>query len=285
MLKVLLCIPPAYDCNFPPLGTPALSAFLKSKGIPALQKDLNIAYRDFLAGKIKTSSPVKEKKALLAFTVNQFFAGKLKNRYYSAFLPGRSDKIFPYLPYDNNTNSSYHFAERMLSSRHLRRYLEDEKENTFLQFYRESKFLDFLAKEKINLLGISIIAPSQALASLTLGRLVKKHLPHVHVVIGGQWPTLYRNELAKRKDFFSFYGSIIVFEGETPLYNLALALNSGQDISALPNVITKENRSRFRFNHMGENMNSLPCPDFDGLPLRDPTRPNIGVYESWPKIF
>jgi hypothetical protein len=51
-LKTLLAIPPDYDHNFPPLGTPALSAFLKNKGMPCAQVDLNMGYRDFLAQRV-----------------------------------------------------------------------------------------------------------------------------------------------------------------------------------------------------------------------------------------
>jgi hypothetical protein len=50
MFNVFLCIPQDYDHNFPPLGTPALCAFLKQKGIDASQTDLNLKYRDLKTG-------------------------------------------------------------------------------------------------------------------------------------------------------------------------------------------------------------------------------------------
>lgn len=268
MFKTLLCIPPDYDYNFPPLGTPALCAFLKERGIDVSQVDLNLKYRDFLIRHISNLSlSIEEKKVLLKAILKKFFREKQRGRYYSDYLARDSDGIFPDLPYDNNTNSSFYFTERLLSSEVLWRYLEDKKENTFYQFYWDNGILDYLEKEKINLLGISIISPSQAVASLTLGHLVKKHLPHIHVSIGGQWPTLYRRIFLEKKEFFKCFDSIVVFEGETPLLNLVRSLKNKKELN-LTNVILRTTKVRdFRFNPLGEDMNKLPCPDFGGLPL------------------
>lgn len=270
MFKVLLCIPPDYDYNFPPLGTPALCGFLKNKGIETYQIDLNLKYRDFLIRHIRSSSlfSYPGKKSFLKAILKKFFYENLKGRYYSYLLPRLNDEMLPYLPYENNSISSFYFTERLLSSEHLFRYLEDINENIFYQFYEDEKFLGFLDKEKINLLGISIISPSQVIASLTLCLLVKKYLPHIHINIGGQWPTLYRKALLERKDFFRCFDSIVVFEGETPLYRLTEALKAQKNI-AIPNVILQDSASDFSDNRTEENLDDLPCPDFDGLPLVD----------------
>lgn len=270
MSKVLLCIPPDYDHNFPPLGTPALSAFLKHNGIEVIQRDLNSRYRDFLSQHISGPSlGLQERRSLLKPLLQEFFKKKLKQRYYSDLLVRESGSLsLPYLPYDDNSNSSFFFAERLLSSKHLFRYLEDKKENTFYQMYEDERFLYFLRKEKIKLLGLSVTAPSQALPSLTLGLLVKKHLPDIHVTIGGQWPTLFREELSQRQDLFRCFDSIVVFEGETPLLRLAKALEKGKDISGIENVIVGGRPlSVSCLDPYGQDMDKLPPPDFSGLPL------------------
>lgn len=267
MFRVLLAIPPDYDHNFPPLGTPALCGFLKSKGINASQVDLNIRYRDFLLSRIHGPSISEDlKRAYLEPLLKAFFSDNLKGRYYSRFLPRKSDKISPYLPYDNNTNSSFYFTERLLSSKDLFRYLADQRENTFLQFYLKRDILGYLERGKVSLLGISVISPSQAIAALTLGLLVKSRLPRIHVNIGGQWPSLYRKVIMRRKDLFKCFDSMIVFEGETPLYELTMALIHKKKIAS-PNIILKDTASYMRAARTEENMDELPCPDFDGLPL------------------
>jgi len=155
-----------------------------------------------------------------------------------------------------------------LSSKILEPYLKDEKENTFLQFYLKEKSINFFRDNKIDFLGISVLAPSQAIAALTLGNLVKENCPDIHVNIGGQWPTLYREAIARQKNLFRYFDSMIVFEGEIPLWRLVKALMSKKNYCSLPNVICPGTKLRGQpFFFEGENMDALPCPDFAGLPL------------------
>jgi radical SAM superfamily enzyme YgiQ (UPF0313 family) len=267
MFKVFLCIPPDYDINYPPLGTPALCAFLKQKGVDACQADLNLKYRDFLSGHIRDQGLLgPQKNLVLKPLLKKFFSEYLKDRYYSDLLEREDDGLGVGLSYDNNTNSSFAFTERLLSSSHLGRYLEDKEENTFLQYYLQEGMSHFLEKEKVGLLGISLISPSQVIAGLTLGLLVKQQLPHVHVNIGGPWPTLFRRELMKRKDFFEYFDSVTVFEGETPLWRLAATLSTSKKID-IPNVITRDGEDDFSLTRTEEDLDALPPPDFDGLPL------------------
>ncbi|MFA5119197.1 MAG: radical SAM protein [Candidatus Omnitrophota bacterium] len=271
MFKTILCIPPDYDHNYPPLGTPALCAYLKKKGIACSQIDLNLGYRDYLTRHICGSSPLTREERLffLEPLLKDFFGQRLKSRYYSSLLPGESEGRFPHLPYGNNTNSSFYFCERLLSSGHFRQYLDDEDENTFLQFYRESGIIRNLEKENIKLFGISVISPTQAIASLTLGLLIKKSLPRLHVTIGGQWPTLYREAILQKKELFRCFDSVVAFEGESALYQITQRLGSAKSIASIPNVITKETVSVSNLLIKHEDMDQLPCSDFDGLILKD----------------
>ncbi len=208
-----------------------------------------------------------EKEILLRDILKEFFSRKLFDRYYSSFMPRLDDGVSLYLPYDNNSNSSFYFTERLLSSEHFFRYLEDKKENTFLRFYESRGIIGYLRKQKVDLVGISIISPSQVIPGLTLGLLVKKNFPQAHVNIGGQWPTLYRKQLLKRKDLFACFDSVIVFEGETPLLKLAKALREKSSLR-IPNVILADSGEDYSSGHTEENMDFLPCPDFTGLPLK-----------------
>jgi radical SAM superfamily enzyme YgiQ (UPF0313 family) len=271
MFKSLLCIPPDYDHNFPPLGTPALVAFLKKNGVLCSQIDLNLGYRDFLSRRVSGPLALNREEQLffLEPLLKKFFTEKLQGRYYSEFLPRKNDGLFPRLPYGNNTNSSFYFCERLLSSEHLWRYLEDKDENTFYEYYQDCGILQALEKDGIDLLGISVISPSQAIASLTLGLLVKKACPHIHVTIGGQWPTLYRNEIIQKKDLFRCFDSVIVFEGEQALYELATRLEGGKSVATIPNIMTRDTVSSAAVIRIEEDMDALPCPDFDGLALGD----------------
>lgn len=266
MTRTVLYLPPHYEDSFPPLGTPALTGFLRSKGLEVSQRDLNIEYRDHLAAKVSGEGlSESDRRAFLPPLLWAFFARRMKGRYFSPFLPRRGGEVLPHLPYGNNANSSFHFAERLLSSRHLFRYLADPEANTFLQFYLAAGVIESLEAEGAGLVGLSVISPSQAVAALTLGLLIKKRLPGVHVVLGGQWVTLYREQLKRRDALFACFDSLVVFEGETPLYELCRGLAAGR-LGAVPNLITRERRDP-PLAPRGEDLDAPACPDFDGLPL------------------
>ena len=276
MLKTLLCIPPnyCYSYEFPPLGTPMLTGYLKEKGIDVIQKDYNMDYLNYFIKKIFNKNglikvPTSTASQIFRCLMDKIFKIKLeKNYYYSSLLPRDHIK----LDHINETNASFQFAERLLSSEHLFRYIEDERENTFLQFFWEEKILASLEEQKIKIVGISITAPNQVVGAFTLGYLIKKNLPHVHVTIGGQWVTLYREALKKKLEWNRFFDTMIIFEGETPLYGLITALSENDDLSKVPNLIYKFD-SRWEQSKINskENLDLLACPDFDGLPINDYT--------------
>lgn len=266
MIKVLLAIPPDYDHNYPPLGTPALSAFLKKSGVPCAQVDLNHGYRDFLAGRVTGDRPLTadERRFFLGPLLRAFFGRVPPGRYYAEYLPAGDPGL---MPYHNNSNSSFHFCERLLSSPHLERYLDDCAENTFLQYFDACGICGRIEREGVGLFGISVISPSQAVAALTLGQLVKRRCPDVHVTMGGQWVTLYREQLCAHRGLFRCFDSIVAFEGESALRELAARLSAGTSVAGIANVATRD--AAFPAVRHEEDMDALPCPDFDGLPLAD----------------
>jgi radical SAM superfamily enzyme YgiQ (UPF0313 family) len=274
MFKALLCIPPnyCYTYDFPPLATPMLSGYLKDKGIEVIQADYNMGYLDYLKRRVFNSGAfggISNFEASFATTklLNKIFEEKLKkNYYYSSLLSPDPLGIF----YDDNTNSSFHFVERLLSSEYLIRYIEDRKENTFLQFFIDEAIVSQVEKQGINLIGISITAPSQAIGAFTLGSLIKQALKDVRIAIGGQWVSLFREELKKRPDWQRFFDYIIIFEGETPFYSLADSIYNNKDLSSVPNLIYKADSQWVQSEPVSkEDLNKLSCPDFEGLPLKE----------------
>ena len=174
-LKTLLLIPPKYEIDFPPLGTPALAGFLKSRGKIVDQMDANHEYHvhwmDKLEIQAKDALPRPFKLFALRHIFNAAFLAKENTDvYYASCLKN----FFPTAPYNDWTDSSYHFAENLLDSDFLHRFLEDEKENTSLQYYRESRLAERMIEQGVDLLGISVIGPSQIIATLTLAKHLKE---------------------------------------------------------------------------------------------------------------
>jgi radical SAM superfamily enzyme YgiQ (UPF0313 family) len=67
---------------------------------------------------------------------------------------------------------------------------------------------------------------------------------------------------------FNFVDSFVVHEGETPLLRLVEQLRGDGDLSKVPNLVYKQD-GEVKVNRpfAKEELNALPTPDFDGLPL------------------
>ena len=231
--KVLLCIPPAYSRLYPPLGTAALAGFLKSRGIAAFQEDLNINFFEY----------ARRNKLRLIFS-KSYINDRIKNRvYYYRDLIYKNGPGVPFYLFEKVPGAGFDFTEKLLSSKNLLRYIDDERENIFYKFFKHD-LLDRIKKERFNMVCFSITAPSQVISSFTFGRIVKSEMSDAHLVMGGQWVSLFKEELTKRAGFSAFYDYLIYSEGETPLYSLIDSIRKKRPLSGVPNLIYKR-RGRF----------------------------------------
>ncbi|OGW83555.1 MAG: hypothetical protein A2987_04100 [Omnitrophica bacterium RIFCSPLOWO2_01_FULL_45_10] len=256
--RIGLFIPPTYERNYPPLGTPALSGFLKSKGMDVFQADLNIIYFDYL-----------RKNRLGKLLTPKYKSEKIRKKvyYYKILQSEDNGRKFLY-GFENNPGSSFAFTETILSSDILFRYIQDKEENPFVRFFHK-EVLPRVKDENISIAGLSITCPSQVIASFTFGYLLKRYLRDVKIVIGGQYVSFFKEELKKKRDFAQFYDYIIFFEGETPLFELADSLTNNRPLSDVPNLIYSDNGKWITGGKIAyEDMDKLPTPDFDGLPTK-----------------
>ncbi len=154
------------------------------------------------------------------------------------------------------------------SSREIFQALDDEEENIFLNLYKDHLLSSILAFSP-KLLGISITSTSQIIPGLTLAKLIKDRDRDVHITIGGSVFTKLIENLKKVGGLFSIADSFIVFEGEHALLELAAQLDGKRDFKKVPNLIYRENNvTKINEPFYAEDLNKLPTPDFDGLPLK-----------------
>jgi len=154
------------------------------------------------------------------------------------------------------------------SSQEILKALDDEEENIFLNLYK-NHILSSILEFSPNVLGISITSTSQIIPGLTLAKLIKDRNKEVHITIGGSVFTKLIENLKKVDGLFSIVDSFIVFEGEHALLELAGQIDGKRDFRKVPNLIYRENNvTRINEPFYSEDLNVLPTPDFDGLPLR-----------------
>ncbi len=147
--------------------------------------------------------------------------------------------------------------------------LDDEQHNPFVEHFREH-LLPRLEELDPDLVGLSLTFPSQAIPSLTLARLIKRWKPEVHITVGGGLLAYTAHKLAMRDELWDLIDSLVLLEGEGPLLELCQAVESGtRDLSRIHNLIWRDDSGQVRRNEEAQplNIQELPVPDFDGLPL------------------
>ncbi|HEV2718424.1 MAG TPA: radical SAM protein [Thermoanaerobaculia bacterium] len=116
--------------------------------------------------------------------------------------------------------------------------------------------------------GISITYRSQIVPAIASALLVKRLLPGVPVIFGGQIATLWQAVVADAPQLFDWCDFLIAFEGETALEALLTALAHRRSLDDVPNLAYRRD-GRVRVNRVHvEAIDALPTPDYCGLPLQ-----------------
>ncbi len=145
--------------------------------------------------------------------------------------------------------------------------VNDTQVNVYRDVFEEILKPAILA-EKPEVVGVSIVLRQQLFSSMTFCAMIKEQFPDIHVTIGGNTVTRFRDVLPDIPDLFALFDSAIVYEGETALLQLLDAVANGQDLSHVPNLLYRDSAGiHVNTETYAENMGALPPPDFDGLPL------------------
>jgi anaerobic magnesium-protoporphyrin IX monomethyl ester cyclase len=148
----------------------------------------------------------------------------------------------------------------------------DEDQNPFVEHFRTT-LLPRLLERQPRLVGLSVIYGSQLIPALTLGRLIKEHLPECHVTAGGGFLAYIGEKLMNAPGIDACLDSIIFHEGERPLLELARTLEQRGSLELIGSLTWFD---REQDGHVRTVVNApqhplkledAPVPDFTGLPL------------------
>lgn len=322
---VLLVFPPVWLPEAPFLSTAILTAYLRERGVPVDQRDLNVElWRRFeepgeirrihqralarweriLAGEDGDSHQVGIVNRLapvvglsedrFCFEVAKGIVSREEyrrvvqsvselNLYEAGILDGSSrgpeDRVQQYHDLLYSDISCSLFAR---SSESLSAILRPSHPNPYRTYF-ERCVLPGIEADPPAVFGLSIAAVNQVVPAFTLAQFVKERCGS-HVVIGGSWCTHVHTRLAGALQRFPFIDSMVIYEGEEPLYRLWTALSDGAtaaDLGGIPNLYVngpggiEPPRGRF-----SANMGRLPTPDFEGLPLGSYDRPGTLTIQA-----
>ncbi len=306
-MKLLLLFPPQWIPHQPYLGLPSLTAYLRKNDVEVVQKDLNIeSYDHFLSRTYLRSLKPRLDVKFAAIDGRPQLAPGLEPQLYADLYLGKSSvhhladsideakSVFRTPRYfDANllskaretvcdslaVISAAFFPTRLeLTGLTIPSYdgtftsidtlTADRDQNPYIEYF-EGSVLAYVRSQSPEVVGISITGETQLLPALTLSRLIKNHFPSTHIVFGGYIVTLLVGVFKKNTQLFGRYmDSLIVLEGERPMLELVKKLEKGESLEGVPNLIYFDGEA-IRENQpiAPEQMDSLPPPDFDGLPL------------------
>ena len=297
-MKVMLFFPPNWTPSMPHLALPTLTGYLRQAGVEVIQRDLNaevfdrVLTRDFalrsldrleqsrlrprpdgpsakmLAWAQQNGRVIAEQveSAKAVIRSESFYDGPTSLPAFETVIAALQLSSLPYHPSALELQT-YHSAYRPDSSQSIRRAVDDRERNMFIELFEELAVPE-IRREDPDVVGISIPCVNQIIAALTLARLVKRAGLRAHVTIGGPMVSMWREQLPLIPAMFELIDSAVVFDGEEPLRQLCHALEHGDSLATIPNLIFRDG-GKIQVTPRKEQAKiaDVPPPDFDGLPL------------------
>lgn len=142
--------------------------------------------------------------------------------------------------------------------------LEDRKANPFIEFYEQ--LIDARIKDSgAKIVGIAITFQDQIISAFTLAGLLRKKLPSVKIVMGGQMVTRCHKTMIKHKGLNRLYDYLALWDGEEPLLNIHRKVIEGRD-TAMVNVIDMSSRDGVVDRRKGApGAVEIPSPDYGDI--------------------
>jgi hypothetical protein len=145
--------------------------------------------------------------------------------------------------------------------------IADGAQNPYRAFL-EAYVTGHLRREAPDVIGISLAAPSQVIPGLSLASLIRLKMPGTKIVVGGMIPSLLAEKIRDVPRLFTLFDYLIKFEGETPLLRLCQHLEGECAVTQVPNLLYLD-KGEVKDTGLNsfEDVNELPTPIYDGLPL------------------
>jgi anaerobic magnesium-protoporphyrin IX monomethyl ester cyclase len=295
-MRVALVYPPTCDPTAPYLSVPTLTAWLRTHGIDVLPVDANLeAWESLLrpdtlgalGERVEERLAALDAKPALSHVEQLDYAALWSARGDARAVPAAIDDALATFRdesrfYDPDEYASavatVEAAQRVVSAAHAPLTVDFVAYRTPFsllsaeEIARDAEpgrdpFHDYfvslaerLRRAKVSLVGVSVAFPGQIQPAYSLAHVLRKHLPGVHVTVGGPALTqmLLRLDGERLDRAIGPFSSAVLFEGELALLDLCRAIERGEDPCA---------KGRLVKGRTIEDLGTLPPPDFDGLPL------------------
>lgn len=146
--------------------------------------------------------------------------------------------------------------------------LERTKIDPVADVYRQSLVADLLC-EKPDLIGVSIPFITSYYEAMKLVKHIRAQAPGIPIVIGGSLIDTYCDPMLTDPRLYELFDYGMVGECEEALARLATVLQNGESLESVPNLFWRAADGTVKHTEKKsvENLDTLPTPDFSGLPL------------------
>lgn len=316
-MRTLLIFPPQAHFTQPYLALPSLKAFLRANGFEDThQWDVNLdSLEHFLAPGRLARSRDRIRSHLADLPTDRPLGLEAMDRYrtlseadlsadaviegiddavsvlrdperffdYEAYLGAvkRLDRAFKLISAEwyptSLTPNSFAMRHSIEREAEVLAAITDADENPYIEFYREQT-IPKIAALKPDLIGISITYGTMIIPALTLARMIKEVLPNVHITVGGGLLAYAGPKITKSGRVFDVIDSVVMLEGEGPLLKIAECVRDGRPVDDVGNVIHRKDGVVITNEKAAPlDIDTLPTPDFDGLPLDRYYSPQIAL--------
>jgi len=307
-MSVLLLNAPWTHPFHPGLNTPALKAYLEREGIACTQRDCSIeAFRYLIAPDFLTrcmdrlsgnpDMADRDRDSLLQVMAGGAVAvAKVEEAIATIRDPARFFDLDQLLAAQGVLRSAFATVSAAhpplvwkdiywelegcyQNSALIAQAVDAEHLNPFAAYFREF-LVPSLRGTSFDVIGISVSLDqmSQLVPALTLARILREAFPETHICAGGVVFSKLDTKIDSFRPFFRHLDSVVLYEGETALTRLAGAIAAGDHaaIPRIPNLLTLQNGVlTMTTERTVEDVNALPVPDFDGLPLDSYLSPHL----------
>jgi len=307
MITTLLIYPPQGDPTQPYIALPTLVSYLRKKGYPVKQYDMNIAVYNYYLTRNRINLSLERVRNINCEQNNILLQRKYICEIIGDDVADIIDSAVGALKNINTYNNPdvYKWATRTIenalyilstefypsqwglfsfktknkedNANDVFRAVCDDMCNPFVEYYKTFIIEDNIGKT--DLIGLSITYSDQLIPGLVLAKIIKSCFPKIKIVIGGQYITQIAKEFVVSDLFNAFVDYVIINEGETALVKLIDALNGQGDIQSVPHLyILKPNGFYFSAVYHTEDINDIDPPDYSDIDL-------TSYYTPYPVIL
>jgi anaerobic magnesium-protoporphyrin IX monomethyl ester cyclase len=304
LVRLALVYPPACDPTAPYPALPALAGFLRPRGVDVTLVDANLeGFLDLLQGdrladfgdRIERRAAGLQRRRALDHQGQLELLTLLRARNDARAVPAAIHRALSVL---RTPSRFYHpgayagavdtveASLRMISAAHAPLHLDFLSYRTpfaltspeeIARDAANDPFDGYITEQlvprlrQVDVVGLSVCFPGQLLPAYSFALKLKRALPGVHLTAGGPALTqiLLRLKGPALRQGLGALDSAVVFEGEHTLLGLCRALERGEPLAAIPNLVLPDPLLGARRipGPPTVDLQSLPAPDFDGLPL------------------